>query len=388
MNRLFHIIWREWKRYLLLPYLRRMLLIIPVILFFFYAWIYQEQEIRDLPVAIWDEDQSDISRRIQFLLEQTPSIHITTSVTDQAVLQNKIMSGEISGAIHFPRGMEAAVKSKHPVTVTVYTNAAALVPAKLLYKDAARVIITAGSGVLLQQYLRSGMATEKAMALVQPVKVTAYTLYNPTFNYRYYLVPGLVTVALQMLFIMVSALGINKEEEEGSFAEAWRIAGASPSLLLMGKLLAQVIFSWFHFILIAGILYPLHHLGQPGALVKFFLLHNLLVLACTGLGLFLSVIFRDVMLALDAALFYTSPAFVFSGFTFPRWAMPWYDQVYAKLLPYTHFLDAYIKTYTMNSPLRYGIMEMLMLLLFCFAPLSVAVLVLARRYRSPIAFAS
>ncbi len=53
---------------------------------------------------------------------------------------------EIMGAVHFPRKMEADIKSRKPTTVTLYTNAAYLVPAKLIYKDAAQVLLTGGSG--------------------------------------------------------------------------------------------------------------------------------------------------------------------------------------------------------------------------------------------------
>ncbi len=57
---------------------------------------------------------------------------------------------KIIGAVHFPKNMEKDIKSRHPVKVAVYTNASALIPSKLVYKDASTVIITAGSGVNLQ----------------------------------------------------------------------------------------------------------------------------------------------------------------------------------------------------------------------------------------------
>jgi len=78
----------------------------------------------------------------------------------------------------------------------------------------------------------------------------------------------------------------------------------------------------------------------------------------------LSALFNKLLLVIDIALFFTSPAFVFSGFTFPRWAMPWYDQVYADIMPYTHFLDGFIKVYYMQLPLVYAKDEMIKLLLF------------------------
>jgi ABC-2 type transport system permease protein len=119
----------------------------------------------------------------------------------------------------------------------------------------------------------------------------------------------------------------------------------------------------------------------PGATGKLFVLFTLLALACIGIGEMVSSLIPDPMMATDIALFYTSPAFVFSGFTFPRWAMPWYDQYYASIMPYTPFLDGFFKVYYMNLPLRYAGEEMGKLCLFIVFTWSVAILVCQQRLK-------
>ena len=44
--------------------------------------------------------------------------------------------------------------------------------------------------------------------------------------------------------------------------------------------------------------------------------------------------------------------------------MPWYDQFYADIMPYTHFLDGFIKLYFMELPLSYATPEIFKLLVF------------------------
>lgn len=355
---------REWKRILTRPDHCLVLLVLPPLLFFFYAYIYDKQQAENLPVAIWDEDHSPVSRQITFLLEQTPSIHITAAVNSQDELEALMQQQKIIGAVHFPKGMERDIKSRHPVKVPIYTNASSLVPGKLVNKDAATVIITAGAGVNLQKFMKTGMPAEKAMSLIMPVNMTVYPLYNPTYNYQHYLVPGLITVALQMMIIMVAVLLINQEWKEGSMESLRHMAGNHAGVIITGKTLAHLSVSWVNFVLVAGIIFPFFSLQHPGITWNLFILFNLLALACTGIGMMISVLAADVMLALDVGLFYTSPAFVFSGFTFPRWGMPWYDQYYASLMPYTPFLDAFFKVYFMELPLRYAMPEITKLLLF------------------------
>ncbi|MOA06673.1 Inner membrane transport permease YbhR [compost metagenome] len=217
---------------------------------------------------------------------------------------------------------------------------------------------------MLQKFVKTGMNERKAMALVQPVSLTSYTLYNADYNYQQYLAPGLITVALQMLIIMVSVLLLNYEIKTNTLSELISLANGSSFAVIMGKTFAHLSVAWINFILVAGVIFPVFGIGHPEATLKFFILYSILSLACIGIGLLVSSIFNDTMLASDIALFYTSPAFVFSGFTFPRWAMPWYDQYYAQIMPYTHFLDGFFKAYYMGLPLNYAIPEIGRMLIF------------------------
>src|SRR5699024_4692637 len=199
-------------------------------------------------------------------------------------VEKAIRRGDIFGAVHFPKGFAAAIKSNHPVKVSLYTNSAMLVPAKLVYKDAAQVIITGGSGVIRQKLIKKGMPKEKAMALVQPIKLTRLPLYNPDYNYQNYLAPGLITVGLQMMIIMISVLLLNYEWKTETMGELLRLAKGSTWRIILGKTLAHLSASWINFVLIAGVIFPYFDMDRPGTTFNFFILYNFLVLACIGFG--------------------------------------------------------------------------------------------------------
>lgn len=372
---------REWRRILTLPVFYWLLLVLPPILFFFYAFIYQKEKVTDLPFAIWDDSNSSVSRQLTFLLEQMESIHITHQIKSQSELEKLILHGDVMGAVHFPAKMEEHILSGQPVNITLYTNASSLVPAKLLFRNASQVIITGGAGIILQKLVQTGMNREKAMALVQPVKLITLPLYNPSYNYFQYLVPGLITVALQMIIIMAGVLIFNYEGKTATTQQLYALAKGSASNIMFGKMLAHLGVAWINFILVTGIVFPIFGLWNPAATFHFFVLFTLLALACISIGLLISVIISDTMLSTDIALFYTAPAFVFSGYTFPRWAMPWYDQYYAWVMPYSSFLDGFVKLYQMQLPFRYALNEMCVLLLFVLVTFPLALIVLKIKIR-------
>lgn len=382
MNFIKNIIVREWKRILSLKVFYLVMLVVPVVLFFFYALIYQKQEAKHLAFAIWDEDQSAVSRELIFLLGQKEALQITRRVSSEAELKKLIQEGKIVGAVHFPTNLQKNIYSRHPSAVTLYTNAAALVPAKLVYKAVAEVIITGSTGVILQKLVKTGMKSDQAMAIANPISLNTYQLYNPTYNYQEYLVPGLITVGMQMILIISSMLALNYEWITGTMHQLYDASKGSAVAAIIGKTIAHLAISWINFIIIVGVIFPFFDIGVPAATGKFFVIYTMLSLACIGIGMFISALFKDVMLSGDVALFYTSPAFVFSGFTFPRWAMPWYDQYYALIMPYTAFLDGFFKVYYMNLPLKYAHGEVAKLLLFCAVMYPTAMLLFKRQFNS------
>lgn len=363
---------REWKRIFSIPNFYVVLLVIPPILFIFYGLIYQNQFARKLPIAIWDEDGSTLSHTLIDMMEQDENLHFTDRVNSRLAIEILMKQGKIFGAVYIPKNLEADVKKNHQSSITVFSNGAYLVPGKLIYKGAAGIIIKAGLAAVLQKSIKEGMDQLTASALIQPIKLNSTIMYNPDFNYQLYLTPGLITVGLQMALIVASVLILNIEFGRNTIGSILKIS-SSASHIIIAKLLAHLCVSWLIFVLVCFVVFPMFNLYKPEVNFNFFIIYTFMATACISLGMMISAISNNLLFVTDVALFYTSPAFVFSGFTFPRWAMPWYDQLYANIMPYTHFLDGYIKVYFMKLPLRYATPELVTLTLFIVISIPVAI---------------
>lgn len=378
MKTISQIIIREWKRIFSIPNFYVVLLVIPPVIFFFYGLIYQKQFAKELPMAVWDEDQSSVSRTLTDMMEQNENIHFTHTAFSNSEIEKLMKEGKIFGAVHFPKNMESDAKKNHQSNITLYTNGAYLVPAKMIYKGAAEIIIKGGLAVVLEKAEKQGMPAQTANALVQPIKLNSTILYNPDFNYKMYLTPGLITVGLQMALIVAAVLILNLEFKRNTIDDLLEISHSS-SQIVIGKMLAHLSVSWILFVLVAFVVFPVYDLEKPGTDFNFFIIYTLMALACIGIGMMLSALSDNLLFVTDVALFFTSPAFVFSGFTFPRWAMPWYDQLYSDIMPYTHFLDGFIKLYFMQLPMHYAMPEVYKLLLFTGVTFPLAVIIFQRK---------
>ena len=202
------------------------------------------------------------------------------------------------------------------------------------------------------------------MHIVLPIKVHTKPLYNPVYNYQHYLVPGLMTVLFFMLVFFVSTRSVNLEFTEGNWPALIKLARGNPFLIFWAKALAILTLSFSIILLIFGVFFPLFGIPVHAALFKVILWVILATLPNIFLGLALSSIVSKETLAMDIAFFYNSPAFVFSGFTFPLFGMPLLNSSYAQILPYTHFLTGFIKLYQMDASWQLVTGELQALLIF------------------------
>ena len=267
----------------------------------------------------------------------------------------------------------------------VYANSSNIVFGNLIYKEAAGFINTMSAGINYNAFKTQGIPSEKALKMIMPVKVNAKPLYNPYYNYLFYLLPGLTTVLLQMLVFLLAARSINSEYTNNTYSRLLSLANGSLFKIIFGKLLAYTLIGFMVGVFIFSTVHPLLGVPFSSGTLAFLPVVFLFVMVNAMLGMMVSTIFKNEAIAMDVSFVYNSPAFVFSGFTFPIMAMPAFNMWYAQLIPYTHFLNAFIKGIEMNTPFVFLIQHIIYLLLFLAVGYIVTTTILLVRHKNSLA---
>ena len=361
----FRVTLREIDRIVHQKSTRNLLLFIPVCVFLLLSFIYVKGILHDIPIAVYDKDNTELSRTIVRFIEASPETKVVRYLNSSDDAKSIFLENNNIEAIYeIPKGLSDDIMSGKSSKIGVYTNSSNIIFGNTIYKEAEDVVNTVNAGILIETFVKQGMTEEQAMNLAPPIRVDAKPLFNPNYNYLYYLVPGLMTVLLQMIIFFVAARAINSEFNNNTYSELLRTAKGKLLNILFGKAFAYLTMGLLILLFILGIIYPLFGIPINGNLLLILGFFILFLCAVIFLGLMLSAIVKDEILALDIAFFYNSPAFVFSGFTFPIFAMPLFDKFYAQFIPYTHFLYGFFKLFQMNTPARYARPEILVLLLF------------------------
>jgi ABC-2 type transport system permease protein len=347
-----------------------LLFAVPFVTYFFITFIYSNQVIHNIPIAIYDADNTELTRAITRFADASASMEVVYRASSVDELNELILNGDIEGAFYFPSNMTADIKRGGDSKVNIIISSRNIVFGNLLYKAASEVVITVSSAILLKKFGADGMPIVQSMNLVMPFRMHKKALYNPNYNYMQYLAPGLLTVLFQMIIMFAGTSAINIEfNEKKSNKGIFELLGMAKNKILniiLGKALAYVVVAIFPALLILLVVFPFMGIIIYGNIFILFFYLIYFAFVSVSLGLMLSSILLENAIALDIAFVYNSPAFVFSGFTFPAWALPIYDQYYAQIIPYTQFIVGFLKLYQMNTPIQFIFSNLFILTIFLF----------------------
>jgi ABC-2 type transport system permease protein len=354
---------RETERIARDRFSRTLLVFLPLGVFTFLGFIYIGGAMRDIPVAVYDADHTTLSRQVVSMIESSAAMKITDYLSSEDDLQHYFPDHNVHAIFYIPRGFEKAIYRNRSTRLAVYTNSSNIVYGNILYREAAVIAGTVSAGATISRLEHAGIDQPTTMALVMPVETHVKTLFNPWFNYLYYLLPGLMTVLLQMFIFFVATKAFNTEINEGTFGELMETSGGSPFQMLLGKSLAYLMYG-LGIVMLIALIFQAFGIPFTQRVPELIVLFAFFTLVNIFLGFMLSTTIDDELLALDVAFFYNSPAFVFSGFTFPMFGMPFFNSMYAQFIPYTHFLHAFFQLYQMGTPFSYILPEMRILTIF------------------------
>ncbi|MFA8299108.1 MAG: ABC transporter permease [Hyphomicrobiales bacterium] len=380
-NSILHIIQREFKRIGKSRPLVVLFTVIPIVVFTLICMVYSQELIYELPVAVLDEDHTEMSRTVTRYVDASPTLNVVKSLESISQVESEIASGEFHAVFYIPKGTESEVKTGKQGHVGLYINSGNMLIGKLVYRNGLMAINTLSAGITIKQIEAAGKGESFAKMMANPIPISSRSLYNGSYNYLQYLTPGMLTVLLQMIVMFAGCIAINSEIKKETFGELLKISNSNILKIIVGKMVPYIVLSTVVIVLIVSVLFPIFSIKINGNLLNVYVLIELLVIASLLLGFGLSTLFKEIM-AIDLAFVYNSPAFIFSGFTFPVMGMPWFDQVYAHLIPYTAFLDGFLKLYQMGLPFESAFKEMSILLIFILAGFIVTAVGLMFRIKS------
>jgi ABC-2 type transport system permease protein len=367
------------------PWDAAMLTWVPLLAMALLCWIFAAGQPYRLPIAVWDEDHSALSRQLVRMLEATPGLALRVQAVNRAEAAGALQRMAVYGVVHIPPGMARDVKQGRGASVTLLHNAQLATASSLLQRDLRQVVGTLSAGIEMQAAARRGTPAQALQARMEPVKTQLVALFNVSTNYEQFLAAALVPALVHILAMTAGAWSVGRELRDRTVAD-WLGARASPAQVLaalLGKLAVAFVPLWA--CAMACLLYLAQLRGWAVAGSMAWIGTGLAALVAVSLaaGAALAGVTLSLRTALSGAGLLSAPAFAFSGVAYPLLAMGEGARTWALAMPYTHYARLQLEQWQMGAPVAHSLSVAGGLLLATLALLLAATAGLARGLRLP-----
>ncbi len=131
-------------------------IIFPLVSVLFFALLFSSGNPENLPVAIFDADNSAFSRQLTRNLDANQILWVKFSLSSLEEIKKHMLSGDIYGAIYIPARFEAEVlKGSSPEVICFYNNAY-LLTGGLISKEVTITVSAFSSTIAAQNLMRGG----------------------------------------------------------------------------------------------------------------------------------------------------------------------------------------------------------------------------------------
>ena len=369
----FHNVWsvaqRETRRLLHQPMYLVLMVILPVVSFVFFAILFGQGAIRNVPIAVLDEDNTSLSRKVVQMIDETPTAMVSYGIQDMAEGERLMREGKVVAIVQIPAFFEKSILSNTQTHLENYISGTNITVNGLLSKDIQTAVTTFSAGIQLQLLMKQGLTEAQAMAQLMPVRFDKHVLFNPHINYGYYLAPSFMPMMLMIFVVMVTIFSIGTELKNATSLDWIRTGGGSVWAALIGKLLP--ITTVMFLISLVMMIVNFKIVGTPlnGSLAVILIATLLFILSYQAISVLIVSLLANLRLSLSIGGGYSVLAFTFSGLTFPIMAMWEPMQWVSRIFPFTYYTDIFIDQMLRGTPWVYSLPDLGWMSLFIVLPL-------------------
>lgn len=307
---------------------------LPVFMVFTFGYVI-EFNTKNLNIAIHDEDHTQSSRRLvetmgssQYFL---PSYEATADLAQQAIGAERVHAAMI-----IPPKFQDHLLSQKAAKVQVLLDGSdnSIVGPVLNYLG-------------LVQNLASKRLTNSEVP--QIMQVQTRFLFNHELNSRWFVIPGLAVVVMTILSILLTALTVAKEWENGSM-ELLLSTPVRPLEIIIGKLTPYGVMAVIAVFFVYVVSRTVFNIPFRGSLLVFMLGGIVFLATYLAQGLLISVTTRKQQLAMQISMMSGMiPSQLLSGFIFPIESMPTFFHYLTMLFPARWYMEIARNSYLKGS---------------------------------------
>ncbi len=316
---------------------------------FLYPLPYTQQIPRDQKVVVVNLDGSQLSRRLERMVDATPQVHLSERAYSTAEAQTLFIEKNLAGILVIPEHFHRDLLQGRRPTLSYAGDASYF----LVYGTVMEGLSTAGqtlaAEVKISRMIISGQPQNLAKKQFSAISLNLRPVFNPTMGYVNYVIPAVLILILHQTLIMgAGILGGRQNELRLQGHRGYWLEGHPVKLLIIRAGFFVTIY-WIICMYYFGFSFSFYNIPHLANFTELNLLILPFLLATTFLGIVIGLSIPRSELATLLALLSSMPLIFASGFVWPASSVPHAITATIQIIPVIPAIQAFIALNQMGA---------------------------------------
>ena len=326
--------------------------LVPFIYPLLYAFIYNNELVREAKMVVVDQSNSSLSRKYVRMIDATADVKVVGACADMEEAKRMLDTKQAYGILLVPSDFSKDLHAGRQTTVSLYSDMSSLLFYKAFLLSATEASFELGKEVRMHN---NPVSTEKLEQItVNPIPYESVTLFNTQNGFASFLVPAILILVIQQTLVLGIGMLGGTAREKNRFHTLVPVSKHFNGTLriVFGKSLAYLVL----YILVCGWtlvvvpkLFGLPQLASPFTLTMFILPY---LFAC----IFFAITLSGFMVSRESPMMifvFTSVFLLFiSGISWPMHSIPSFWKATGYLFPSTPGVQGFVRINTMGATLN------------------------------------
>jgi ABC-2 type transport system permease protein len=333
-------------------------------------------DVKKVSMAVLDRDRTQESLSFIQQFSASPYFSLRTFVQDEREVTRLIDEGKVKMGLILPWDFSKTIKAGRTAPVQVLVDGTDSNTASIILGYVQAVARQFTQEETFQKVARMG-----TQHITLPVEGRTRVWFNEELESKNYFIPGLITVIMSIIGVLLTGQVIVREWEKGTM-ELLISTPVRKGELMIGKLFPYFILGLLDLSLAVWMAKQIFEVPLRGSIMLLFLLSAIYILTALALGMIISTVASTQLLANQMSMIIGFlPSFLLSGFTFSISNMPHWLQVITYVIAPRYHVTIVKEIFLKGLGFSYLWQETLILAAMAAAGLCVATLKFKKELR-------
>jgi ABC-2 type transport system permease protein len=297
-----------------------------------YSLAYGSEVVRDVPIAIVDDDDSSESRSLIKTFATGPGTMVNYKASNMQEAQELFYSKKISGIVYIPHGFESSIMAGREANIGLILDGSHLLLYRQVLEQITKSTLQHGAMVELSRLIKRDIDPSTAKFIIEPIAINIDNVYNDTLGYGTFVMPSVVMVIIQQtLLIGLAMAGAQRDNKKRITAK-----------YIIAKVLVYTTIYGINLIFILGFIWNIFGFANIGNTLHVTLFLILYIISTLSLAMLFSQLFHKRESPLMLLLWSSVPVLLLAGVSYPREAFPEWLFDIGRLLPSSSGVNGFI----------------------------------------------